>query len=224
MSVVALKQKVAEIALSAIKPRLQPNTTLGIGTGTTVDFFIDCLAKQRLKFANTVSSSVQSTDRLKTYNIDVVPIEDVSAVDVYVDGADEVDPTCALVKGGGGALTREKIVASISHLFVCIVDESKIVDTLGRFPVPVEVLPFACRAVTTKLRQLGGQPKQREGLTENGNCILDVCGLEIRDPNYWEQTINDLPGVVTTGIFSQHKPHELFIARADGSVEHRICT
>lgn len=224
MSVEALKQKVAEAAFSTIEPLLHPNSLLGIGTGSTVDFFIDCLAKANQSYAGAVSSSLHSTAKLKTYDINVVDINDVSEVEVYVDGADEVDPSFALVKGGGGALTREKIVASISKRFVCIVDERKLVERLGGFPIPVEVVPFASHPVATKLRKLGGHPRLRAGFTDNGNCILDVRGLEIHEPDYWERTINDIPGVVTTGIFSQHKPQEIFIARADGNVEHKSCS
>ena len=224
MSVEALKQKVAEAAFSAIEPLLRPNSLLGIGTGSTVNFFIDCLAKANHPYAGTVSSSLHSTAKLKSYDINVVDINDVSEVEVYVDGADEVDPSFALVKGGGGALTREKIVASIAKRFVCIVDESKLVECLGGFPIPVEVVPFASHPVAEKLRKLGGNPRQRAGFTDNGNCILDVRGLEIREPDYWERTINDIPGVVTTGVFSQHKPTDIFVATADGSVEHKTCS
>lgn len=223
MSVEALKQKVAEVAFSAIEPSLHATSLLGIGTGSTVDFFIDCLAKAKCSYAGTVSSSLHSTAKLKNYDIKVVDINDVSEVEVYIDGADEVDPSFALVKGGGGALTREKIVASISKRFVCIVDESKLVECLGGFPIPVEVLPFASHPVATKLRKLGGHPSLRTGFTDNGNCILDVQGLEIHEPDHWERTINDIPGVVTTGIFSKHKPKDIFIARADGNVEHKTC-
>lgn len=217
-----LKQKVAEAAITSLEQQFQTNWVLGIGTGSTVNCFIDCLARSSQTFAGAVSSSVQSTDRLKAYDIDVLDINDVSAVMVYIDGADEVDSTFALVKGGGGALTREKIVASIANRFVCIVDESKLVDRLGEFPVPVEVLPLASRAVAAQLGRLGGHPKLRSGLTDNGNCILDVCGLEIDEPEYWERTINDIPGVVTTGIFSLHRPQEIFVARADGNIDHRV--
>ena len=223
MSPDPLKQNVAEAALSALKPLFQPNSVLGIGTGSTVNCFIDCLAKSNQSFAGAVSSSMQSTERLKTYDINVLAPNDVPQITVYVDGADEVDPSFALTKGGGGALTREKIVASIAKKFVCIVDESKLVECLGKFPIPVEVLPFASRAVATKLCQLGGHPNLRAGRTDNDNCILDVRGLKIGEPDNWERTINDIPGVVTTGIFAIHRPQEVFIAKADGSVEHKKC-
>lgn len=217
-----LKQKVAEAAYTSLERFIQPNWVLGIGTGSTVNCFIDCLARSNPPFACAVSSSLQTSDRLETLNINIADINDVSEVMVYIDGADEVDPSFALIKGGGGALTREKIVASMARKFVCIVDESKMVDCLGEFSVPVEVLPFAHQPVATKLGKLGGNPKLRAGLTDNGNCILDVGGLKIDDPEYWEQTINDIPGVVTTGIFSLHRPQEIFIAKVDGSVDHRV--
>lgn len=217
-----LKQKVAEAAFIHLEQLFQTNWVLGIGTGSTVNCFIDCLVRSSQSFVGAVSSSVQTTDRLNANNINVIDINDVSEVMVYIDGADEVDPKFALIKGGGGALTREKIVASIANKFVCIVDESKLVDCLGEFPVPVEVLPLASRAVAIQLGKLGGHPKLRSGLTDNGNCILDVSGLEIDEPDYWERTINDIPGVVTTGIFSLHRPQEIFVARADGSIDHRV--
>lgn len=222
MSPDELKQKVAEAAFIYLQPLFQSDWVLGIGTGSTVNYFIDCLAQSRQTFVGAVSSSIQTEDRLKAYNIDLVDINDVSAVSVYIDGADEVDPRFTLIKGGGGALTREKVVASIANRFVCIVDESKLVDRLGEFPVPVEVLPLASRAVAVQLGRLGGHPKLRSGLTDNGNCILDVSGLQIDEPEYWERTINDIPGVVTTGIFSLHRPQEIFVAKADGSVDHRL--
>lgn len=217
-----LKQRVAEAAFFYLRPLIQANWVLGIGTGSTVNRFIDCFAHSSQTFAGAVSSSVQTTDRLKSFNINVIDINDVSEVSVYIDGADEVDPRFALIKGGGGALTREKIVASIASKFVCIVDESKLVERLGDFPVPVEVLPLASHPVATQIGKLGGHAKLRSGLTDNGNCILDVSGLQIDEPEYWERTINDIPGVLTTGIFSLHRPQEIFVARADGSIDHRI--
>ena len=222
MSPDELKQKVAEAAFIYLEQLFQANWVLGIGTGSTVNCFIDCLAQSSQTFVGAVSSSVQTTDRLNAHNINVIDINDVSEVMVYIDGADEVDSTFALTKGGGGALTREKIVASIANKFVCIVDESKLVNCLGAFPVPVEVLPLASHPVATQIGKLGGHPKLRSGLTDNGNCVLDVSGLEIDDPDYWERTINDIPGVVTTGIFSLHRPQEIFVARADGSIDHRV--
>ena len=222
MSPDELKQKVAEAAFFYLKPQFQANWVLGIGTGSTVNCFIDCLAQSSQTFVAAVSSSVQTTVRLKASNINVVDINEVSEVALYIDGADEVDPNFALIKGGGGALTREKIVASMSSKFVCIVDERKLVKCLGEFPVPVEVLPVASHTVATRLSKLGGHPIQRTGLTDNGNCILDVSGLKIDDPEFWERTINDIPGVVTTGIFSLHRPQEIFIAKVDGSVDHLV--
>ena len=159
MSPDVLKQNVADAAFSSLEPLLQPNSVLGIGTGSTINCFIDCLAKTSKIFAGAVSSSRQSTERLKAHGIDVLATEDVSRVAVYVDGADEVDPSFALIKGGGGALTREKIVASIARKFVCIVDERKLVERLGKFPVPVEVLPLA-RAVATNCKSRGGNKTQ----------------------------------------------------------------
>ncbi|MYD46812.1 MAG: ribose-5-phosphate isomerase RpiA [Gammaproteobacteria bacterium] len=222
MSPDELKKNVAKVAFLHLEQQIQPNWVLGVGTGSTINCFIDCLTQSSQTFASAVSSSVQTTERLKAYNINVVDINTVPEVMVYIDGADEVDPSFALIKGGGGALTREKIVASMANKFVCIVDESKLVDCLGEFPVPVEVLPLASHPVATQLSKLGGHAKLRSGLTDNGNCILDVSGLEIDEPDYWERTINDIPGVVTAGIFSLHRPQEIFVATADGSVDHRV--
>ena len=224
MSPEDLKLKVAEAAYLRLNTLFRANWVIGIGTGSTVNCFIDCLARSNQAILGAVSSSVQTTERLRVHNITVLDVNDVSEVMVYIDGADEVDPRFALIKGGGGALTREKIVASMASKFVCIVDERKLVDRLGEFPVPVEVLPLASHPVAKQLGKLGGDPKLRSGLTDNGNCILDVSGLEIDEPEYWERTINNIPGVVTNGIFSFHRPQELFVARADGSVDHRVGT
>ena len=224
MSPDILKQRVAEAAFASLAPILQSNLVLGIGTGSTVNCFIDCLARGSRKLAGAVSSSRQTTEILKSHNIRVLDTNDVMEVSVYVDGADEVAPDFALIKGGGGALTQEKIVASIARKFLCIVDESKLVDRLGSFPVPVEVLPLASRAVAAKLSQFGGQPRVRKKQTDNGNCIIDVSGLEINEADYWERAFNDIPGVVTAGIFALHRPQEVFVAKADGSIEHKTCS
>ncbi len=198
-----LKRKVAEAAAQYALTCLQKDSVLGVGTGSTVDCFIDAIAPFRDQFRAAVSSSERSTQRMRQLGIQVVDLNEVDDMPLYVDGADEIDRGMNMIKGGGGALTREKIVASVAQRFVCIVDESKVVDTLGRFPLPVETIPMARRVVAKRLRELGGDPQLREGfITDNGCEILDVAGLRITSPAELEARINDIPGVVSCGLFA----------------------
>ena len=213
MDALTLKKMVANAALTYVKP----DTVLGVGTGSTVDCFIDALGQSGIQLRGAVSSSIRSEKKLREIGVPIVDMNDVESLSVYVDGADEIDPANCLVKGGGGALTREKIVADISEKFVCIADQSKLVDVLGAFPLPVEVLPMSRAAITRKLSALGGQVKLREGfITDNGNVILDVSGLKISDPVDLEQRINQWPGVVTNGLFALRKADVVLIGTEDG--------
>lgn len=188
---------------------------LGIGTGSTVDFFIEGLAARREDIAGVVSSSERSSARLRALGFDVSELNHCDTLDLYVDGADECDPHRRLIKGGGGALTREKIVAAASRRFVCIIDASKEVDVLGSFPVPIEVLPMARSLVARALVTLGGQPVWREGfVTDNGNPILDVHGWSITDPVALESELNQLTGVVCVGLFARRPADEVIVGRS----------
>jgi ribose 5-phosphate isomerase A len=208
------KQRAAEAALEFIGE----GGIVGVGTGSTVNFFIDGLAALRGRIAGAVSSSVASTRRLESHGIPVLDLNDAGGLEVYVDGADEATRRLHLVKGGGGALTREKIVAAASRRFICIVDEQKLVERLGRFPLPVEVIPMARRLVATQLASLGGTPVWREGfVTDNGNHILDVHGLAIDDPVALEGEINQVAGVVTVGLFAR-RPADLLLVGTSGGV------
>ncbi|MCE0494100.1 ribose-5-phosphate isomerase RpiA [Vibrio salinus] len=176
---------------------------IGVGTGSTVNHFIDALGSVKDEIKGAVSSSIASTEKLKELGIQVFDCNDIEKLDVYVDGADEINPTKDMIKGGGAALTREKIVAAISEKFVCIVDDTKGVDVLGQFPLPVEVIPMAREQVARELRKLGGNPVYREGvITDNGNIILDVQDMQITSPKDMEYKINNIPGVVTNGLFA----------------------
>ncbi|MGN6513281.1 MAG: ribose-5-phosphate isomerase RpiA [Lysobacteraceae bacterium] len=191
---------------------VEDGMVVGIGTGSTVAFFIDALARIRHRIAGAVSSSEQSTARLRQHGIEVLDLNDTGPLSLYVDGADECDPQRRLIKGGGAALTREKIIAEASQRFVCIVDPSKRVEVLGRFPLPVEVIPMARSLVARELVALtGGQPVWREGVvTDNGNWVLDLHGLSITDPLALESAINQVPGVVTVGLFAR-RPADVVI-------------
>ena len=179
---------------------------VGVGTGSTVNRFIDELAGMKERIAGAVSSSNASTERLRAHGIKVFEANEVESLPVYIDGADEIDVAGCMIKGGGGALTREKIVADISQRFVCIADESKLVEKLGRFPLPIEVIPMAVAQVARRVRAMGGEPRLRQGLdTDNGCHIIDVRGLAIDDPAALEREINQWPGVVTVGIFARNK-------------------
>ncbi|TXH04317.1 MAG: ribose-5-phosphate isomerase RpiA [Nevskiaceae bacterium] len=207
------KKAAAEAAIKYVV-RGEP---LGVGTGSTVNFFIDALAPLRGDIPGAVSSSNASTERLKKIGIPVLDLNSTGTLSIYVDGADESDAHLRLIKGGGGALTREKIVAAASRKFVCIADESKLVDVLGKFPLPVEVIPMARSYVARELLQLGGQPVLREGFTtDNGNVILDVRGLTILDPVKLENQINQIAGVVTVGLFAQRSADVLLLGGPGG--------
>jgi ribose 5-phosphate isomerase A len=212
MSQDEMKKQAALAALAYVEGGI-----IGVGTGSTVNHFIDGLAAMKDRIRGTVSSSVASTTRLQGYGIPVLDLNDVGRLELYVDGADESDHRLQLIKGGGGALTREKIVAGASRRFVCIADESKLVDVLGAFPLPVEVIPMAQTFVAAELAKLGGTPKPREGfVTDNGNIILDVHDLHITDPVGTEQRINNLPGVVTVGLFAMRPADVLILGTPDG--------
>lgn len=209
------KQQAAAAALSY----LGEGGLVGVGTGSTVNFFIDGLATMRDRIAGAVSSSEASTRRLQGHGIRVLDLNEAGELEVYVDGADEATRRLHLVKGGGGALTREKIVAAASRRFVCIVDEQKLVERLGRFPLPVEVIPMARSHVARQLARLGGEPVWREGfVTDNGNHILDVRGLDIPDPVALEGEINQVAGVVSVGLFARRPADVLLVGTATGVV------
>jgi len=209
------KQRAAAAAIAHVRA----GTVIGVGTGSTVNYFIDALAAMQQRIAGTVSSSEASTQRLQARGIPVLDLNTVEELDVYVDGADEATRGLHLVKGGGGALTREKIVAAASRRFVCIVDEAKLVAQLGRFPLPVEVIPMARAYVARELRRLGGDPAWREGVvTDNGGHILDVRGLCITDPVGLEREINQVAGVVSCGLFAQ-RGADLLIVGTDSGVQ-----
>jgi ribose 5-phosphate isomerase A len=208
-----LKALVGQAAIAYV----EPGSVIGVGTGSTVNCFIDALAKMPVPVRAAVSSSQQSTLRLQALGIAVLDANDVEALAVYVDGADEIDHAGHMIKGGGAALTREKIVADIAARFVCIADESKLVSTLGRFPLPIEVIPMAAAQVARQLRALGGDPVLRAGVvTDNGGQIIDVRGLSIADPAGLESEINQWPGVIGVGIFARHKADVCLLGTAQG--------
>lgn len=186
---------------------VEDGMVVGVGTGSTVAFFIDALGRIRHRIAGAVSSSEQSSERLRSHGIEVLDLNDTGPLPLYVDGADECDPSKCLIKGGGAALTREKIIAEASERFVCIIDPAKRVDALGRFPLPVEVIPMARSLVARELLQLtGGQPVWRQGtVTDNGNVVLDIHNLRITDPEAMETAINQIPGVVAVGLFARRR-------------------
>ncbi len=197
---------------------VQEDTIVGVGTGSTVNHFIDALATMKDKIEGAVSSSEQSTIKLKEYGIEVFDLNSVSEIDVYIDGADEITHHMSMIKGGGAALTREKIVAAVSKTFVCIADSSKQVPLLGNFPLPVEVIPMARSYVARELVKLGGDPVYRQGVvTDNGNVILDVHNLEIIDPKALETSINAIVGVVTNGLFAQRGADILILGTEQGA-------
>ena len=219
-----LKQAVARAAVEQIKPGLESSTIVGVGTGSTTNFFIDELATIRHKFDGAVASSVASAARLKAHNIPVYELNTVNDVQVYVDGADESNGQLQLIKGGGGALTREKIIAAVANQFICIIDDSKLVDILGAFPLPVEVVPMARSHVARELVKLGGVPEYRQGfVTDNGNIILDLYNLKIGEPLTLESKINNITGVVSNGLFAQ-RPADLLLIGSDQGVESKSVT
>lgn len=196
---------------------LVPGSWVGVGTGSTVNHFIDALAAVKDRYAGAVSSSEASTERLRRHGIRVVDAGAVERLPVYVDGADEIDRRGCMIKGGGAALTREKIVADLAERFVCIADESKLVETLGRFPLPVEIIAMAAPRLIRRFAALGGQAVLRAGVvTDNGHPLLDVRGLAITDPEAMEAEINQWPGVVTVGIFARHRASVCLLGRAAG--------
>jgi len=208
-----LKALVAQAATHHV----QPGSVIGVGTGSTVNCFIDALAAMPRRIGAAVSSSQASTERLRAHGIEVVDANSVEQLTVYVDGADEIDHHGHMIKGGGAALTREKIVADLAQRFICIADESKLVATLGAFALPVEVIPMAAAQVGRRLRALGGTPLLRPGvLTDNGCPIIDVRGLRITDPLAMETEINQWPGVVCVGIFARHKASLCLLGTAQG--------
>ena len=209
----ALKRAVARAALD----ELVDGAVVGVGTGSTVNHFIAGLAERPDRIAGAVSSSEASSALLRAAGIPVLGLEEVESIPVYVDGADEIDPGLRMIKGGGGALTREKIVAGVAERFVCIVDASKCVPVLGRFPLPLEVIPMALAPVARRLRALGADPRERAGfVTDNGNLILDVGGLAISDPKGLEAQINQITGVVTNGLFAIRPANLLLLGTAEG--------
>ena len=209
-----MKQAVARAALEHVVP----NTIIGIGTGSTANFFIDALAEMKDQIDGTVASSEASADRLRGHGIEVLDLNSVDEMSVYIDGADETNAQAHLVKGGGGALTREKIVAAVAKKFVCIVDSTKVVDLLGAFPLPVEVIPMARSYVARELVKLGGEPVYREDfVTDNGNVILDVHGMQIADPVAFEQQLNNITGVVTNGLFAL-RPADVVLVGSESGV------
>ncbi len=213
MSQEDLKRVAAEAAIS----HLPDGGIIGVGTGSTVNHFIDLLAKIKHRYDGAVSSSEASTQRMKSHGIPVLDLNSCGDLDVYVDGADESNHHLQLIKGGGGALTREKIIAGASRKFVCIADESKLVDVLGKFPLPVEVIPMARSFVARQLVKLGGTPVWRDGfVTDNGNVILDVRGLEIMEPMKLEDSINRIAGVVTVGLFAHRAADVLILGTPSG--------
>jgi len=196
---------------------VEPGSVIGVGTGSTVNCFIDALARMPQRIRGAVSSSEQSSAKLRAHGIEVLDANAVDTLAVYIDGADEIDHGGHMIKGGGAALTREKIVADMSARFVCIADESKLVATLGRFPLPVEVIPMAAAAVARRLRALGGEPALRAGVvTDNGCHIIDVRGLAITDPVAMERDINQWPGVVSVGIFARNKASVCLLGTPQG--------
>jgi ribose 5-phosphate isomerase A len=216
------KQAAAKAALKKILPLLDENTVLGIGTGSTANYFIDALAEYRTFFAGAVASSDASAARLKKHGISIHDLNSTGTIEFYIDGADETNPGLHLIKGGGAALTREKIVAACTKTFICIADESKWVDVLGAFPLPIEVIPMARSYVARELVKLGGDPVYREGqLTDNGNIILDVHNMRILNPQQLEERINNIVGVVTNGLFAMRPADVLLLGTKNGVKEFR---
>ena len=212
-----LKQAVAQAAADYVAQTAPAGSIIGVGTGSTANFFIDALAPLKDKYKGAVASSEATRKRLEGHGIQVFDLNDVEDIPVYVDGADEIDAGLNMIKGGGGALTREKIVAAVAREFVCICDGSKLVDTMGKFPLPVEVIPMARAQVARELAKLGGTPELREGfVTDNGNIILDVKGLSITDPKGLEAQINQITGVVTNGLFAVRPANLLLLGTAEG--------
>lgn len=212
-----LKKSVAIAAADYVAANLPKGSILGVGTGSTANLFIDALLPIREKIRGAVASSQATAEKLTAIGIPLFDLNDVDALPIYVDGADEIDPGYAMIKGGGGALTREKIIAAVADEFVCIADASKIVQTLGRFPLPIEVIPMAVAQVSRSVRNLGGTPTLRAGfITDNGNQIIDVAGLTITDPVNFESTLDQIVGTVTNGLFARRGADVLLLGTATG--------
>lgn len=212
-----LKQAVGQAAADHVLQNTPAGSIIGVGTGSTANCFIDALASFREKYPCTVASSEATRQRLEGHGFKVLDLNDVDNIPVYVDGADEIDAGLNMIKGGGGALTREKIVAAVASTFVCIADASKLVGTMGKFPLPVEVIPMASAHVARELGKLGGTAKLRPGfVTDNGNLILDVHGLSIADPKGLEAQINQITGVVTNGLFAIRPANLLLLGTPEG--------
>lgn len=208
-----MKKAAALAALDFVKP----NTIVGVGTGSTVKHFIDGLATIKDKIVGAVSSSEDSTQKLKEYGIEIFDLNSVPQLDVYVDGADEINNDKEMIKGGGAALTREKIISAVAKEFICIVDNTKTVECLGEFPLPVEVIPMARSYVAREIVKLGGEPVYRDGVvTDNGNVILDVFGMQISEPKKLEDQLNSIVGVVTNGLFAHRGANKVVIGSPDG--------
>ena len=218
MSQDAKKRRVAEAAFEKVRHLIDSETPIGIGTGSTANCFIDVLAESKIQVLGAVASSEATAERLAHYGIALLDLNATGTLPIYVDGADEADTNLNLIKGGGAALTREKIIAEASVQFVCIADDSKYVDLLGRFPLPVEVIPLARSLVGRALVELGGDPEYRQGIvTDNGNLILDVHGMCINDPKSLELAINQIPGVVTCGLFAK-RPADVLLLASDTDI------
>lgn len=212
-----LKQAVAQAAADHVAEQAPAGAIIGVGTGSTANFFIDALAAHKDRYRGAVASSEATRKRLESHGIAVLDLNDVDCIPIYVDGADEIDAGLNMIKGGGGALTREKIVAAVARTFVCIADASKQVEVMGRFPLPVEVIPMAREYVARELSQLGGKPVLRAGfITDNGNQILDVHGLQITAPKALEERINQIVGVVTNGLFALRPADVLLLGTPQG--------
>jgi ribose 5-phosphate isomerase A len=207
------KRRAAEAAL----PYVQPGMVLGVGTGSTVTQLIEALQDRKIQLAGAVSSSRQTSELLKAARIPELDLNSAGDLDLYIDGADEATADGALIKGGGAALTREKVVAAASAKFICIIDDSKLVEVLGKFPLPIEVVPMARSYVARQLVKMGGQPVWREGVvTDNGNVILDLHNLRLNDPKSFEAAVNQIAGVVTVGLFARRRADVLLVAGDDG--------
>ena len=212
-----LKQAVGQAAVERLLPHLDENSIVGVGTGSTANCFIDALAKHKLAFDGAVASSEATAERLKSHGITVYDLNGVPQLDFYVDGADESNENLELIKGGGAALTREKIVAAVAKTFICIADESKLVPVLGEFPLPVEVIPMARSHVAREIVRLGGDPVYREGcVTDNGNVILDVYNMSIVNPKQLEADLNAIVGVVCNGLFAARPADVLLLGTPQG--------
>lgn len=212
-----LKKAVAKAAIDYIAPRLERESVIGVGTGSTANFFIDMLAELKNDFDGAVASSEATAERLKSHGIAVYDLNSAGELEFYVDGADETNERLELIKGGGAALTREKIVAAVAKTFICIADDSKMVGILGAFPLPVEVIPMARSHVGREIVKLGGDPVYREGVvTDNGNIIIDIHNMDISRPIYVEEQLNNIVGVVTNGLFARRRADLLLLGTKDG--------